>query len=71
MTTTRTASVIAAACAVLYLLVLPALSHRTDRAQNVLWLVGVLVAVTGITALVVAFRTRHGSTPVDMTEAPR
>lgn len=59
MSTARSASLLAATCAVLYLLVLPALPDSTSTASNLQWLLSVVVAVTGIVALVVALRSRR------------
>ncbi len=61
MTTTRTASLVAAVCAVLYLLVLPSLPDGTGTADDFQWLLGVVVAATGVTALLVAVRGKRRS----------
>lgn len=59
MTTTRKALTVFAACAVLYLVLLPALPETGGLADDLVWLLGVFVALTGIGALVVAVRSRR------------
>ena len=59
MTTTRKALTVFVTCAVLYLVLLPVLPETGGLADDLVWLFGVLVALTGIAALVVAVRSRR------------
>lgn len=56
MTTTRRALAVLAACALLYLVLLPALPDTGGTADDLVWLLGVVVALVGLGALVVAVR---------------
>lgn len=56
MTSKRTALIVFGACAVLYLVVLPALPDTGGVADDVVWLLGLLVALTGVGALITAYR---------------
>lgn len=65
MTTNRKALLVFITCAVLYLVLLPALPETGGPADDLVWLLGVLVALTGIAALVVAVRSRRADRRTD------
>lgn len=56
MSNKRKALVVFGVCAVLYLVVLPAVPDTGGVADDLIWLLGVLVALTGTGALVIAYR---------------
>ena len=56
MSTKRKALIVFGVCTVLYLVALPALPDTGGVADDLVWLLGLLVALTGIGALVIAYR---------------
>ena len=56
MSTERKALIVFGVCAVLYLVALPALPDTGGAADDLVWLLGLLVALTGVGALVIAYR---------------
>lgn len=65
MSTQSKALIVFGVCAVLYLVALPALPDTGGPADDLVWLLGVLVALTGIGALVTAYRLHRKQGAVD------
>lgn len=61
MGSVRKALIVFGICAVLYVIALPALPDTGGMADDLVWLLSVFVALTGIGALVIAYRLHTAS----------